>query len=216
MIVLIVLLLRTTYTDKTFLEQSVLLKTSPNHRIKDDRMENSVDIWSSSQSSIAALKNVLADGRLTSSPPLPPPHTLFRTHRPPLYPIPIPIGAVCGIARGCGKGKGSRARQSATLCRSRAQNNTCGKRAVPYSYSLYTVFHSVIFNSVAVGLPPCPKCTYSMTIVFFEKKKICVLSHIEYNCTYDNRIFYEFVMYSHTYVQYNWTGGAGLFFICKM
>ena len=31
-----------------------------------------MDISSSSQSSIAALKNVLADGRLTSSPPLPP------------------------------------------------------------------------------------------------------------------------------------------------
>ena len=35
-----------------------------------------------------------------------PPHTLFCTHRPPLYPIPIPIGAVCWWARGCGGGEG--------------------------------------------------------------------------------------------------------------
>ena len=39
-----------------------------------------------------------------------------------------------------------------TVCRSRAQNYICGKRAVPYLYSLYTVFHSVIFNSVATSL----------------------------------------------------------------
>ena len=37
-----------------------------------------------------------------------------------------------------------------SVCRSRAQNYTCGKLAVLYSYSLYTVFHSVIFNSVSM------------------------------------------------------------------
>ena len=42
-----------------------------------------------------------------------PPFTLWHTHRPPLYPIPIPIGAVCGCTRGCGGGR--RARQS-PLC----------------------------------------------------------------------------------------------------
>ena len=51
-----------------------------------------------------------------------------------------------------GGGKGCRARKSATLCRSRAQNYTCSKSAVPYSYSLYTVFHSVIFNSVETSI----------------------------------------------------------------
>ena len=29
-------------------------------------------------------QNLLADGKLTSSPHLPPPYTLWRTHRPPL------------------------------------------------------------------------------------------------------------------------------------
>ena len=66
--------------------------------------KTTVHILSSSQSSIAALKNVLADGRLTSNPPLPPPHTLFRTHQPPLYPISIPIGAVGGCGGGGGRG----------------------------------------------------------------------------------------------------------------
>ena len=42
---------------------------------------------SSSQSSIAVLKDVLAYGRLTSSPPLPPLHPLAH-YRPPQYPIP--------------------------------------------------------------------------------------------------------------------------------
>ena len=63
--------------------------------IKITEWKTTVHILSSSQSGIAVLKNVLADGRLMSSPPLPPPpHTLFRTHGPPLYPI--PIGAICG------------------------------------------------------------------------------------------------------------------------
>ena len=53
-------------------------------------------ISASSQSSIAARKDVLACGRLTSSPPLPPPLHALAHYRPPLYPIPIPIGAVCG------------------------------------------------------------------------------------------------------------------------
>ena len=57
------------------------------------------------------------------------------------------LGRSVGEPEGVG-GKWCRAPQSATLCRSRAQNYTCGKPAVPYSYALYTVFHSVIFNSV--------------------------------------------------------------------
>ena len=64
--------------------------------LKMTEWKSTVDVSSSSQSSIAEMKNLLADGRLTSSQPPPPPYTLWRTHRPPLYPIPIPIGAVCG------------------------------------------------------------------------------------------------------------------------
>ena len=118
--------------------------------------KSKVPYSSSSQSSIAALKDVLAYGRLTSSPPLPL-HPLAH-YRPPLYPIPIPIGAVCGLARGCGGGggKGSRARQSATLCRSAVRGgrqyspgaSSALTKIVPYSSSVYTAFHSVIYNSV--------------------------------------------------------------------
>ena len=57
--------------------------------LKMTEWKTMVHIASSSQSSNAAQKNVLADGRLTSSPP----------HSPP---IPKHIGAVCGWARGCG------------------------------------------------------------------------------------------------------------------
>ena len=87
-------------------ESDSMLCIMPSTELKMTEWKTTVDISSSSQSSIAALKNVLADGRLTSSPPLSPPHTLFRASQPPLCPIPIPIGAVCGWARGCGEGEG--------------------------------------------------------------------------------------------------------------
>ena len=66
-------------------------------------------ISASSQSSIAARKDVLACGRLTSSPPLPPPLHALAHYRPPLYPIPIPIGAVCGWSQRVWGGGGKRA-----------------------------------------------------------------------------------------------------------
>ena len=65
--------------------------------------KSTVPISSLSQSSIAAMKNFLADVRWFLSPP---PYTLWRTHRPPLYPIPMPIGVVC---RSAVKGEGGRA-----------------------------------------------------------------------------------------------------------
>ena len=77
-----------------------------------------------------------------------PPHPLA-------YPQTAPIGIEIRYRGGrwvrkrvCGGREWRRAGQLATLCRSRAQNYTCGSRAVPYLYSLYTVFYSVIFNSV--------------------------------------------------------------------
>ena len=62
-------------------------------RIINDRMEKYLPTSYSSQSSIAAMKNFLAGGRLTplSSPPPPPAytlwHTLWHTLRPPLFPM---------------------------------------------------------------------------------------------------------------------------------
>ena len=50
--------------------------------------KTAVHISSSSQSILAALKNVLADGRLTSSPPLPP--TTHPLLHPPTTPKPYP------------------------------------------------------------------------------------------------------------------------------
>ena len=114
--------------------------------LKMTEWKSEVPYLSSSQSSIAALKNVLADGRLTSSPPLPP--TTHPLSHPPTTHIPYTYWGGLWVSQRVWGGKGCRARQSATLCRSRAQNYTCGKRAVPYLYSLYTVFHSVVFNSV--------------------------------------------------------------------
>ena len=77
-----------------------------------------------------------------------PPHPLAHPQT-----APIGIGIRCRGGqwvrkRVCGGREWRRPRQSATLCRSRVQNYTCGKRTVLYSYSLYTVFHSVISNSV--------------------------------------------------------------------
>ena len=81
---------------------------------------------------------ILAYERLTSSPLLPP--TTHHLSHPPTTPIPYTYtywGHLWVSQRVWGGGG-----------RSRAQNYTCGKRAVPYSCSLYNVFHSVIFNSV--------------------------------------------------------------------
>ena len=71
------------------------------HRIKDDRMEKygAYVVCLYLKAAIAAMQNVLADGRNSTLLPSPPPYTLWRTHRPPLYPIPIPISVVCGCRR---------------------------------------------------------------------------------------------------------------------
>ena len=99
-------------------------------------------ISSSSQSSIAALKDVLAYGRLTSSPPLPLPlHPLAHY----LYPIPIPIGAVCGWSQRVWGG-GER-EQSSSISRFLGNSGALSalKQIVHISSSLERLFHSVIF-----------------------------------------------------------------------
>ena len=62
------------------------------------------------------------------------------------------LGRSVGEPEGVGGWEEVQSCHLATICRSRAQNYTWGKRIVLYSYSLYTVFHSVIFNSVALSL----------------------------------------------------------------
>ena len=101
-------------------------------------------ISASSQSSIAALKDVLAYGRLTSSPPLPPPLHALAHYRPPLYPISIPIGAVCGWSqRVWGGGREQSSSTSRFLGKSGALSAL--KQIVHISSSLERLFHSVIF-----------------------------------------------------------------------
>ena len=100
----------------------------------------------------------IAYGRLTSFPPLPPPFTLWRTHRPPLYPIPIPIGAVCGCARWCGGGGGEESSSISPLLRNSGAPSAL-KQIVHKSSYLYSLFHSVIYNSV---------CKY------IEQNKMCL------------------------------------------
>ena len=56
--------------------------------LKMTEWKSTVDVSSSSQSSIAKMKNFLADGRLTSSQPPPPP--LHPLAHPPTTPIPYP------------------------------------------------------------------------------------------------------------------------------
>ena len=81
--------------------------------LKMTKWKTTVHISSSSQSSIATLKNVLADGRLTSSPPLP--HTTHRMHPPTtLIPYPYTYWGSLWVSQRVGGwvGKGSRASQT--------------------------------------------------------------------------------------------------------
>ena len=106
-----------------------------------------VHISSSSQSIIAALKDVLAYGRLTNDQLCSPPPPPSPTYRPPLYPIPIPIGVVCGCARGCRGGGGEESSSISPLLRNSGAPSAL-KQIVHKSSYLYSLFHSVIFNSV--------------------------------------------------------------------
>ena len=105
-------------------------------------------ISSSSQISIVALKDVLPCWRLTSSPSLPPLHPLGH---PPTRPIPKPIGVVCGCARGCREGGGEESLSICPLLRNSGPPSAL-MHIVHKSSSLYTLFHSVIYNYV--------QCTY--------------------------------------------------------
>ena len=111
-----------------------------------------VQIPSSSQSSIAVMKNFLADGRLTSSPPLPP-----TMHTPPGAPTTTPIVAytlfLYLLGRSVGEGAGGRGAElvkppNLILTQSLRLTYTCGKRAEYSLSSVFTLFHSVIYNSV--------------------------------------------------------------------
>ena len=72
-------------------------------------LKTTVHISSSSQSSIATLKNVLADGRLTNSPPLPPTthphsHPLTTPYTLSLYLLGRSVVEPEGVGGGGGRG----------------------------------------------------------------------------------------------------------------
>ena len=111
--------------------------------------KSKVPYSSSSPSSIAELKDILAYGRLTSSHPLPPP--LHPSGAPTNHPYTLSLyllGRSVGRQRVWGGVEGE---QSSSI--SRLLRNSCASSAltkiVPYSSSVYTVFHSVIYNSVS-------------------------------------------------------------------
>ena len=98
------------------------------------------------------MKNFSADGRLTSSPPLPP-----TMHTPSGAPTTTPVVAYTlslyllgrSVGEGVGGGEGSRARQTPQLLtQSLHLKYTCGKRAIPFSSSVSIAFRSVSYNSV--------------------------------------------------------------------
>ena len=128
------------------------------HRIIDDRIEKYDPTSSFSQSRIAAMRNE---------------ESTALAH-PPTTPFPTPGWAV-------GNGGGRRVRQGSTsppnliLTQSLHLKYTCGKRAVSNSSSFYTLFYSVIYNSVVRGLP--------------RMKQVALLVSTEYNvhCSYNVR-----------------------------
>ena len=104
-----------------------------------------------SQSSIAALKDVFSYGRLMSSHPLLPPspsgaptdHSY--THYP--YTYWGGLWGARGSSGGGGRGEGEQSSSISHLVRNSGASSAL-TRVVPYSSSFYTVFHSVIYNSV--------------------------------------------------------------------
>ena len=116
--------------------------------IKITEWKTTVHILSSSQSGIAVLKNVLADGRLMSSPPLPPHHTpsFAPTDHPyTLYLLEQSVGEPEGVG-------GEEGEQSSSTSRFLGNSGALSvlKQIVHKSSSLYRLFHSVIFNSVVM------------------------------------------------------------------
>ena len=105
-------------------------------------------ISSSSQSSIAALKDVLAYGILTSSPPLPPPFTLWRTTDRPYTISLYLLGRSVGEARGCGGGGREQSSSISCILGNSGALSTL-KQIVHISSYLERLFHSVNSNSVS-------------------------------------------------------------------
>ena len=110
-------------------------------------------ISASSQSSIAALKDVLAYGRLTSSPPLPPPS---RSGALPIIPIPYPYtywGGLWVNPEGVGGGGGREHSSSISRVQGNSGALSALKQILHISSSLERLFHSVISNSVETSDP---------------------------------------------------------------
>ena len=114
------------------------------HSIINDRIENygSYIVFISKYHCCAeGCLSIWEIDQLCSPPPPPSP-----TYRPHLDPIPIPIWAVCGCVRGC------RVLWEESLSISHLLRNSGApsalKQIVHKSSYLYSLFHSVIYNSV--------------------------------------------------------------------
>ena len=107
--------------------------------------KTTVHISSSSQSSIAALKDVLAYGRLTSSPPPSP------SGAQPTTPIPYPYTYWGGLWVKP-EGVGGEREQSSSISRFLGNSGALSalKQIVHISSSIERLFHSVIYNSVTI------------------------------------------------------------------
>ena len=95
------------------------------------------------------MKNVLAERRLTQR------GGGDGTHRPHMYPTPGQAWGM-GVVRGCTRAVPVRPPSPFTpllhnVTQSLHLKYTCSKRAVSNSSSLYTLFYSVMFNSVVPG-----------------------------------------------------------------
>ena len=133
-------------------------------------------ISSSSQSGIATLKDVLAYGRLTSSPPLPP-GALLTT------PIPYPYTYWGGLrVKPVGGGGGER-EQSSSISRFLGNSGALSvlKQIVHILSSLERLFYSVIYNSVVLSKIRFTKKVASgcalLEHIFKELKQLFFLSY---------------------------------------
>ena len=110
-------------------------------------LKTTVHISSSSQSSIAALKDVLAYGRLTSSPPLPslPPTPSGAPTVPYTLSYPYTYWGGLWVRQRCRGGSST----ISPLLRNSGPPSAL-KQIVHTSSYLYSLFHSVIYNYVRI------------------------------------------------------------------
>ena len=130
-------------------------------------------ISSSSQSSIAALKDVLAYGRLTNSPPLSPPSPSGAV---PTTPIPYPYTYWGGLwVKPEGVGGGGEREQSSSISRFLGNSGALSalKQIVHILSYLERLFHSVNSNSVVYSHFICHNCCVGGPILIWLRLHPC-------------------------------------------